>query len=298
MHQSVRLFFYVFIVVLGFTLASCNKFEGDQTVPTYLHIDSIGFNTDYVTQGSNTHTISDAWVYVNGSLVGVFELPATFPVLSSGLQELEIRPGIKLNGIGATRAPYPFYKPFTIGNFNFVPDSIITVRPTTTYYDNLTFAWMEDFEGSGTSIEKTSASDTTISKTSPANSPDSWQSPYSSFSGVVHLDAAHPSFQLASFFAYELPKLGKPVLLELDYKCSKEFGVGLIINLPSSIVYMPLVIVNKSEVWKKIYINLGPVVSEYPSALNYKIYFESDKGPNDLSSFYFDNIKVIYRKAS
>lgn len=297
MHQSVRLSLYFFIAALGLTLPSCNKFDGDQTVPAYLRVEAFSFSTDYVTQGSNTHNITDAWVYVNDQLIGVYELPATFPVLSSGIQDLEIRPGIKLNGIGATRAPYPFYKPFNIKNFNFLPDSISTVTPTTTYYDNLVFAWMEDFEGSGTSIETTSVSDTSITKTSPANHPDAWLSPYSSFSGVVHLDSANSTFQLASFFSYELPGLGKPVLLELDYKCNREFGVGLIINLPYSIMYMPLVIVNKSEDWNKIYVNLGPVVSEHPTALNFKIYFESDNGINQQSDYYFDNIKVIYRKA-
>jgi len=298
MHHFLRLQIILLLAASVFALSSCHKFEGDQTVPAYLRIDTVLFTTDYVTQGSNTHNITDAWVYVNDQLIGVYELPATFPVLASGKQDLEIRPGIKLNGIGATRAPYPFYKPYVIDGFNFIEDSIQIVRPTTSYYDNLTFAWTEDFEGSGTSLEKTTASDTTIDKTSPADHPDAWLSPYSSFSGKVQLDAAHEVFQIASFLSYELPDQGKAVLLEFDYKCDREFGVGMIANLSSSTLMLPLVIVNKSETWNKIYINLGPNVSAYTSAQNFKIYFESDRGDQDEANFYFDNIKVIYRNIS
>jgi len=298
MHHFLRLHIILLLATLVFALSACHKFEGDQTVPAYLRIDTILFTTDYVTQGSNTHNITDAWVYVNDQLIGVYELPATFPVLASGKQDLEIRPGIKLNGIGATRAPYPFYKPFVIDNFNFVEDSVQIVRPVTSYYDNLTFAWTEDFEGSGTSLEKTTASDTIIAKTSPADHPDAWLSPYSSFSGKVQLDAEHEVFQIASFLSYELPDQGKAVLLELDYKCDREFGVGMIANLSSSTLMLPLVVVNKSETWNKIYINLGPNVSAYTTAKNFKIYFESDRGDQDEANFYFDNIKVIYRNIS
>lgn len=295
MPQSLRLLIYILSTLLALNLASCHKFEGDQTIPAYVRIDTVLFTADYVTQGSSTHKITDAWVYVDDQLIGVYELPSTFPVLASGKHKLEIRAGIKLNGIGATRAPYPFYLPYTLSDFNFVPDSIQLVKPFTTYYDNLTFAWMEDFEGSGLSLESTSQGDTAIFKTNPANHPDAWLSPYSSYSGIVHLDQAHNTFQSASFLEYELPKLGKSVLLELDYKCEREFVVGLIAKLPANYVYLPLIVVNKSEKWNKIYINLGPNVSEYTTAQSFKVYFEAGLGEGDNAKIFFDNIKLIYR---
>lgn len=295
MPQSLRLLFFIFFFGLALSLSSCYKFEGDQTIPAYIRIDTVVFNTDYITQGSNTHNITDAWVYVDDQLIGVYELPATFPVLVSGPHNLEIRPGIKLNGIGATRAPYPFYRPFILDDFEFIPDSVRKVNPVTSYYDNLTFAWMEDFDGSGLSLEKISSSDTVMVKTSPANNPEAWLSAYSAFSGVAHLDTAHKVFQAASFMSYVLPGLGKPVLLELDYKCSQEFTVGLIAKLPSNNLVLPLVVVNPSDEWNKIYINLGPNVSEYTNAEYFKVYFDAALSGADAASIYFDNIKLIYR---
>ncbi len=101
-------------------LTSCYKFDGDQTIPAYLKIDTVLLKTYYPEQGSNSNAIKDVWVYVNDQQIGAFELPAMFPVLAMGNQKLEIRPGIKVNGISSTRAPYPFYKPIIYEDFLFI----------------------------------------------------------------------------------------------------------------------------------------------------------------------------------
>lgn len=296
MDRSLRLrSLYVILFILPLILAACNKFEGEQTIPAYLKIDTVFFNTNYPTQGSKTHNFTDVWVYVNDQLIGAFEMPVTIPVLISGSQKLEIRPGIKLNGISATRAPYPFIKPYINNSFAFFQDSIVSINPTVSYYDNINFAWTEDFEGTGLSIQKTPQSDTNIAKTQPSNHPDALLSEYSSYSGFVHLEGVKTKYQIASFVGYELPGKGTPVFLELDYKCSRNFGVGLFAMVDNSVVTLPLVVINTSNEWNKIYINLSPIVTEYNSASDFKVYFESDKGDEENARFYFDNIKLIYR---
>lgn len=299
MQRSVlsRSVFFLFISVILLAL-SCQKFEGEQTIPAYLHIDTVLFSTDYPSEGSNTHKITDVWVYVNDQLIGAFELPATFPVLASGIHKLEIRPGIKLNGIAATRVPYPFFKPYLISDFNFIEDSVLTIHPITSYYSNITFAWMEDFEGSNISLEKTTQSDTNLVKTFPSNNPEAFLSDYSSYSGLIHLEGNYNKFQIATFMAYELPGKGTPVFLEMDYKCDRAFGVGMFATINSTILSLPILVVNASEEWNKIYINLSPNVTEYSTSLNFKIYFESDKGDDNQARFLFDNIKLIYRNNS
>ncbi len=296
MHRFLRLpLGMMLLLFLGLHLASCNKFEGEQTIPAYIQIDSISLITDYFTQGSNSKQITDAWIYVNDQLVGAFEMPAKFPVLAQGKQKLEIRPGIKLNGIAATRVPYPFYKPIIIQDFNFIPDSVQKVRPSTSYYSTAVFAWIEDFEDVSISLEGTSQSDTAIYKTQPANNPEAWLSQYSSYSGIVSLDSKNKVFKIATFNAFTLPGSGTPVLLELDYKCDRAFGVGMFATISGQVLDIPLVVVNSSATWNKIYVNLGPNISAYPSASNFKIYFESSVGDDEQSQYYLDNIKLIYR---
>jgi hypothetical protein len=252
-------------------------------------------NTEYFSQGSNSHNITDAWVYVNDQLIGAFELPATIPVLARGKQKLEIRPGIKLNGIGGTRVPYPFYKPYTVQDFNFIEDSIRKINPVTSYHNTIGYAWLEDFEGTSISLVKTPQSDTGIYKTTPINNPEAFLSEFSSFSGIVNLTPEKSSFKLASFNAFILPGNGSPVMLELDYKCDRSFGVGMFATINGKIVDIPLIVVNKSESWNKIYINLGPNISTYTNASNFKVYFESNIFDQSEARFYFDNIKLIYR---
>ncbi|MBS4057152.1 MAG: hypothetical protein KKD74_06540 [Bacteroidetes bacterium] len=297
MRQTRRLFAAVLaITFIAFCAGSCRKFDGDQTIPAYLRIDTISLTTDYFTEGAGTHNITDAWVFVNDQLIGAFELPATFPVLATGVNKVEIRPGIKINGISATRAPYPFYKPYIIEAFNFVEDSVQVLHPTTSYYGTSNFAWLEDFEGSSISLEKTSKSDTTINKTAPANSPEAWLSEYSAYSGKIHLTGDFKKFEVATFNSYVLPGKGAPVFLEMDYKCDRAFGVGLFVKNSNTILTLPLVIMNKTTGWKKIYINLGPTITDYPNAQYIKVYFDSDLGTEATDAQYFiDNLKIVYR---
>ena len=105
--------FCAFLVLSVFAVAFsyCRKFEGSQTIPSYIHIDSITVNCDYFVYGANTSKITDAWVAIDDDIIGCFELPSTFPVLKKGPHKVSIYGGIKRDGISATRAPYPFYKP-------------------------------------------------------------------------------------------------------------------------------------------------------------------------------------------
>ncbi len=290
--RSVFTTFLLLFLTSLLILSGCRKFEGDQTIPAYLHIDSISVNADYFVYGSSTHKITDAWVYVNDQLIGAFELPATLPVLASGINKLEIRPGIKLNGISATRVPYPFYKPFIHEEFRFVEDSISRVNPVMTYYDNTVMPLVEDFDKASISFEKTNRSDTTMFKTTE----NALYSEYSANSGLVHLKDDVKGFELATADLYQLPRQGQPVFLEIDYKCDNPFGVGLFVDDFSTITVAQLVVVNSSEKWNKIYINLSPNISLYGSNARFKVFFEGRLNEDDTEArFYFDNIKLVHR---
>src|ERR1039457_4232719 len=103
-------FLYISIFyLLLFSTQSCEKFSGDQTIPAYLKIDSIYITTKTETQGSASHSITDAWVYVDDQFIGAYQMPARFPVLKEGKHKVEVFAGIKKDGIAATRTPYPFY---------------------------------------------------------------------------------------------------------------------------------------------------------------------------------------------
>ncbi len=133
---------YTIFIFSGFIFAllgACELYNPTEPIPAYIHIDKIGLTTSADgSQGSNSSKITDAWVYIDERLIGCFELPVTFPVLYEGSHQLKIRAGIKVNGIAATRAPYPFYEAYT-QSVDLQKGTKITVSPTVKYRTNMTF---------------------------------------------------------------------------------------------------------------------------------------------------------------
>ena len=263
-------------------------------------IDSLGFNSDNDVQGTASQKIVDAWVYVDDDLVGGFEMPALIPVLKEGLHKLEIRPGIKLNGISDTRAPNPCFQPVIVEEFKLVPDSTTRFYGVSKYYSNAEFVWMEDFEDASLSIIKSSNSDTGIVITSPAGSPDAFLDEYSRFSGICYLDKVNDYLELVSNdgngqgFVFDR---GDFIFLELNYHNNIPIEVGLYIKLMNNNVEdRSFLIVSTSENWNKIYINFTPIVNETADAVNFRIYFRGYL-PNDAVSAFIalDNIKLVTR---
>lgn len=280
-------------IIITCFLLSCDKFDSDQEVPSYIQIDSIGVVTEYDIQGTASHNISDAWVIVNGKLIGAFELPALVPVLESGLATVKVMAGIMQNGITATRIDYPFYAPIIKENFRLAPDSISLINGNVTYYQNTDFVWMEDFEGNLTLI-KTSKSDTAIKRTS-----DPAEVFEGKYSGKISLSELKPYYQGAMLDAVNLPRLNSPIYLEINYKLDNLITVGLFSQGLGEIREDPILNVNKSTNWKKLYINLTPVVNRNTTALDFKVFIESTLG-SELSNaeMYIDNIKLIHRKTN
>lgn len=282
-------------------LVGCNKFEGDQTIPSYLNIESIGFTTNNTIQGTNNQKFVDAWIYVDDNIVGGFEMPFTVPVLSEGKHKLGISPGIILNGIASTRAPYPLVQPIILENFNFVIDSVlIPALGPTSYYSNVEFRWMEDFEDASLAILPSSKSDTGIYRTSPAGAPDAFIDQYSEYSGISYLDHNRPYLQLVSDdgngqgFAFDR---GDYIFLELNYRTNIQMTAGVYVLLQDNTVEeRPFLIINPSENWNKIYINFTPIVYETVDAVNYKIYLEAQLVDLSANGFILlDNIKLVTR---
>lgn len=304
--------FISFLIAL--VSVSCQKFDGDQTVPAYIRIDSITVYTNYEEQGAPTHNITDAWVYINNEAIGAYELPAVFPVLAKGLTEVRVDPGIKLNGIAALRSPYPFYKPVIQDvdlregeevNLNtdtlFTGDGFVPYTMATTYYDNLRFLWMEDFEDPSLSLDSTTKSLTDIGRTEPANNPEAFLASYSKYSGLMLLDEDKYLIDVATNVGNDdgfiLPQAGQYVFLEFDYKNNNYFTAGFYARELSQIIQHPVLNMNPSTGWKKIYVNLTPGVSSQINAIDFNIFFGAMKESSvDEPRILIDNIKLIHRK--
>ncbi len=304
MKISRLLLFLIAMIIAIVPFSSCNKFEGSQEIPAYIHVDTFLLTTNYAIEGSASHKITDVKLYIDDYFQGYYELPATIPVLERGNHKVTLYAGIKLNGISQTRTEYPFYKPYIIEEFELEEKRVDTINPSVTYFStdegsDIEFAFIEDFERQ-VLLEDDSESDTTIVRTERDDA-NNWNDAFnnSHYSGYIWLGKTAEGdtidyFCITSPEYSDLPNQGNSIILELDYKCTESFQVGLRAKI-SGVETFPLYNVNPSPTWNKIYLNLGPRITDTPEASWFEFYIASSIDPDSEAEFYFDNIKLIYR---
>jgi hypothetical protein len=289
--------FFTGILLICFLISACNLYNPAEPVPSYIHIDKIELTTT-PEQGTNSSKITDAWVYIDEQLVGCFEIPATIPVLYAGSHKLSISAGIKINGISATRGPYPFYERY-VQNVDLTRGSITNVSPVVKYVSNLnwdpTSIWQENFENSGIAIDSSpSGSDTNMIhyKITAGTDPLVFEG---LGSGVAYLDQSKTLFECVSSSSFILPRGDSPVFLELNYRCNYQFVVGLFAHSSGSTDKLKVINVNASENWNKIYVYLSPEIDASPGASYYTLLFGMLNSTGAVAPYMaLDNIKLIH----
>ena len=283
-HHIVKMKKNIIFILIIFIFSSCEK-QVQDGIPSYIRINSFNLITQQ-DEGEATTNITDAWVYIDDNIQGIYELPAHFPVLEEGQKSLKIFAGIKDNGISASRLKYPFYKSFqTITELQ--KDSTTNIEPIVNYFDWTEFE-IEDFDESGILFESDAASDTTFFKlVDPNDSTNNY--------GAVNIINPDFFFKASTKVLEDLPQAGLPVYLEMDYRCNTNFIIGVYSNYPNTVVPKNLFFANPKEEWNKIYINLTSTISEAVGASSFKIYIEMQR-PYDLekAELYIDNFKIIY----
>ncbi len=269
-------------------LSRCNK---EEPIPSYIHIDQINLATNVSIQGSASHKILDAWIYVDDQFVGAFEMPCTVPALYQGTHTLKIFAGIKENGISSTRIPYPFYYLYE-QTVTLTPGEILNVNPSVTYGLNAGFSWLEDFDGSEPSLcDSAVTTDTVMHNSAP-----------SVFEGlgsgeVVLTGAVNSPYQEISCNKYTLPKDGSPIFLEMNYNCNTRFNVGIIgysVNNLIDFQQISLTLNPTDGAWNKVYVNLTNEVMSATGSAKFGVFFSMLKGASVTTSyFYVDNVKLI-----
>ena len=292
-NKFLKTFKIIIPILFTIGLLSCDKFDGNQTVPAYVHIDQIKLvNTSNANVGSLSNSITDAWVYVDDQYIGAFEMPATFPVLYEGTHTIKVLPGILMNGIANTRIAYPFYSAITLTE-TFNDNVTLKLDTLTTQYDPKTyFEFIENFEGAGITFQKSTihTSDTTIVKT---NQPG--QVFEGNYSGLIYLDSAMAFFEIETINTYTLPRESSPVFLELNYKINSPLTIGIDAYYSGTPTQVPIISLNPTNVWTKIYVNLTPYISNNTTADYFKVYMGQYKDPSlTTATLLFDNIKLVH----
>ncbi len=279
----------LFIAAL-WMISSCNIINPEEEVPTYIEIDSFILETDYVTEGTNSHCITDVWINIDDNLQGIYELPVVFPVLAQGRHKITIRPGIRVNGISASREIYPYYTQYIIDTV-LTEGQTIEFNPVTAYKEETIFKWTEDFEDPGTSLMSSPTSNVDL----VTSGEDAFEG---SNSGKIFIDEYQDVFKCMTIDSFYLPYDGTPVYLEINYKTNSVLTIGLLINKTTETVSKNVIYLNPTTDWNKICIELTDFITynwdEF--VMHYRLYFaamNNDEGKD--VEIYIDNIKLVHR---
>ncbi len=288
----MKIYFYLSTTLLLF--AGCIKNNPD---PSWLEVSEWNLVNNpnlSLNEGELTENISNAWVYIDDKLIGVFEVPFKIPILQNGMSKITLFPTILDNGISATKKIYPFLQKYEV-TAELVQNATLHIDPQTSYKDNVQFK-IRDFEDANTGFEDSPSS---LANLIVTNDPAIIQPFNGNGFGRVSLTTANFNWISSTTLQEVLPGGGSPVYLELDYHNTADVITGVLAINSVETKENPNVQLNKqdpSEVyWKKIYIDLTTIVSGSPSAEYFRHSFESML-PEGVSSaqINIDNVKVVH----
>jgi len=280
--------------------SGCDK---EEQIPSYIYISEFVLDTENTNFGSNSHDFVDAWVYANNKLIGVFELPATIPILESGSKQLTIITGIRKNGLFYEREAYPFLKPYDIQH-NFIPAQVDTIQPVVVYRENIKMPWIEDFEDNTLSFQGSGNSTNydTMEITGNASEVFEYNGTTNKYSGRVAIPNGLRIFENSSVESTSLPRSGQEIYLEMNFKCNTEFVTGIYPLTGSLVTSVPIVnfysTVDADGImqWKKAYISLKEDVNnpEYAGA-EFKAFIRAQTNTTSGTPLiYIDNVKLVH----
>jgi hypothetical protein len=246
-------------------------------------------------EGELTHNFSDAWVYIDDEVIGVFEVPFKIPILKSGPCNIKVYPTIRNNGISASKKIYPFMEVFEV-NTELIQNQTITLNPVTKYNSMSQFS-IEDFEDP-LNLNIMVDQNTSAIKSTPTSNID-LQSFNGNFYGLIQLNSLDSTWIASTQNQLNINK-GRDAYLEIDYYNTNSLTTGLIYVKPDNSTQnnpnIRLQTQDPSSIrWKKIYIDLKELIGYSPNGSNYLQSFIAslDEGKNE-GEIRLDNIKVVY----
>ncbi|MBC7554392.1 MAG: hypothetical protein H7257_10480 [Taibaiella sp.] len=263
-----------------------------EMTPTYVHIDSFSFKRDSSVSLSlsNSHQINSVWVYYNDNPIGVYDLPATFPVNATGSGKISVYPGVPVSGLNSFLARYPFYAADTF-TLTAQPGTIVAHKPVTHYFSN-TRIYPQTSINFDFNITSFTRSDGTVDM---GVTNDSTQVFEGLGSAIISLKA--PKDTLSESYCtidFSIPA-NTAAYIELNYKNTAPFYLGLRSNLSGGIVYKRYLSgIYPSDHWQKFYLAVKDFVAQYTGD-TYTLFIKADlPAGQESGTVLLDNIQLVY----
>jgi hypothetical protein len=286
----MRKYFLASIICLigCYMFCGCNIVNPDEKIPYFIQIDSVKLDgANYLKYGSTQQAkITEVWVYANNDLLGGYELPANVPIIADSNATISIQAGIRVNGIGSQRRPYPFYNFYTT-NITWPKATRQKITPQFTYADKAEAMQNWDFESSNPFIPRNAGADEPLQATATNSKVFEGIA-----SGLWLVDTSLPYHEVITNDVYTLEQ-GKEFYMEFDYKSTCNFEVHALAKISGQFQNVLVSGVNKKDTWNKMYINLGAMVTQL-GATDYQFILRSalDSTQNN-GEILIDNMKIM-----
>lgn len=270
--------------------SACTFSDNDSYTPAYLLLSDPAI-TVRPDEGAPVSGIQDAWVIIDGQLLGVFPLPAKVPVIPTGKEmAIQITAGVKENADRNISVEYPFYQPLKT-SLTPVAGESYTIDLDYQFKDETYFDFTEGFENSlhllTYDLDGNTESKLTLTSEDKA---------FGNKAGLVVVDKENDDVEFTneSYFSNNNNKGGN-VYLEFDYKSEEAIYVGTQVNTFGAEVLQYKVLLAPSDVWKRAYINLTDEISR-PGVVSYRPVFRVlyEKKQKAFSKAYLDNAKLVH----
>lgn len=312
MRQSFWILFCAVLTV--FSVFSCKKFDGDITIPAYLHLDSLAVaqqsvgapSTDAGWYTSDIESVQLVAYFAGDGAetnLGTFQLPCNVPVLRYGaIDYLRVVPVVKQNGISQTRIQYPYYADTTLRGLTLSQGATTYIGQHDAaanrywmpiYYKPLSLITQlvyEPFEPLATSI----VFDTSVSGVQWV---DDDQAGARTGSGYLKISTPAESnninFAIKNKFTVSDPT--KIVYLEMDYRTDVHLQIGMTSAYTgggATSTTWAMTLYPRKE-WGKIYINLGKVWAQFNHHEEFSVVFATLNTSGNGGDTYIDNLKII-----
>ncbi len=257
--------------------------------PTYLsefvtiEIDSAYvYDTDSSYYLSNTSYITSLFISSVTQNWGVFPVPGKLVIPCEGKDSLRlfIRAGVRRNGLSGDQIPYFAYEPIdtkiSCGTYSF------KWRPVFKYVDTtkIRILFKEGFE--------------LAQKMYPMAGTTGYRQQETVRSGNWAFLFRATKAQLVRTDTFSIVGASTTeTFMELDYKSDANFLIQAYIygsNLP----YRDIMVVYATKKWKKLYVDLSPLIAEGIKKMHISFIFTQDS--SGLRTLYLDNIKILTRR--
>lgn len=238
----------------------------------------------------------DVWVYPQGKYLTMTEAGGRVPIVPAETAPILLAGGVRVNGISATRKPYPFWMFDTLRE-PLRPETEFFYTPLYRYLADTLLRYLvrEDFESPQVGFRSTN-----LGENGAVQLRRTFSGPRRGFwAGEVSLPP-NADFRVESTSSFEFPQA--EIWAEIALKGSRNLGVGItredkqtgrLISREIFLLLRP-----PDEGWGTFFIDLTPWVSQGAGLYRYRLYLTSAGDTTGMHQLYLDDIRIITLKTS